>query len=206
MPQLPQNPELNHERAERLPLLAPTPPDWTATVLTGFDAFLLDHASCERKAAMLCMSLVAQYGDRPFLVEPLVTLAREELDHFQQVYRLLAARGLVLGQDAKDPYVNELLKAARSGPLERLLDRLVLSALIEARGCERFGLLADALVEPSLKAFYAMLARAEAGHFRVFTRIAERFFPTPEVAAALARLAPVEAQVMLASPFRHALH
>ena len=197
-----QTPEL----LDLLPLAAATPAAWTRTVLAGFDAFLLDHASCERKAAMLCLSLVAQYGDRPFLVEPLVTLAREELDHFQQVYRLLVGRGLTLGQDAKDPYVNELLKAARSGPLERLLDRLVLSALIEARGCERFGLLSDGLEDSELKSFYWTLARAEAGHYRVFLRIAARFFPVAAVDAAVERLAPVEAQVMLASPFRHALH
>lgn len=194
------------ELTDLLPLVSPTPAGWTAVVLAGFDDFLLDHASCERKAAMLCMSLVAQYADRPFLVEPLVTLAREELDHFLQVYRLLVSRGLVLGQDAKDPYINELLQAARSGPLDRLLDRLVLSALIEARGCERFGLLAEALTEPDLKAFYTALARAEAGHYRVFIRIAERFFPPSTVAAAVERLAPIEARVMLGSPFRHALH
>ena len=196
----------NLEITERLPLVASTPSGWAFRVVEDFDRFLLDHASCERKAAMLCLSLVAQYGDRPFLVEPLVTLAREELDHFQQVYRLLTARGLVLGQDEKDPYVNELLKAARSGPSERLLDRLVLSALIEARGCERFRLIADALSDPTLKAFYTVLSRAEAGHYRVFIRIAERFFAAEAVSAATERLAHIEAGVMLASPFRHALH
>jgi tRNA-(ms[2]io[6]A)-hydroxylase len=179
--------------SELLPLRAATPAGWAAFVASGFDDFLLDHASCERKAAMLCLSLVAQYSDRPFLVEPLVTLAREELDHFGQVYRLLNSRGLILGQDEKDPYVNELLKTARSGPLERLLDRLALSALIEARGCERFGLLAEALTDPELRAFYQTLSRAEAGHYRVFIRIAERFFPPAEVEAAVDRLAPLEA-------------
>lgn len=191
---------------ELLPLLAATPADWAATALADLSAFLLDHASCERKAAMLCLSMVSQYPDRPFLVEPLITLAREELDHFQQVYRLLGRRGLVLGQDEKDPYVNEFLKAARSGPRERLLDRLVIAALIEARGCERFGLVADYLDDPELKPFYAMLSRAEAGHYRVFIRIAERFFTPAEVQAAVDRLAPLEARAMLGSPFRHALH
>lgn len=189
-----------------LPLKAPTPQAWTEVVLSAFDTFLLDHASCERKAAALCLSFIAKYSDFPFVAEPMVTLAREELDHFGQVYRLITRRGLKLGLDERDPYVNTLLSVMRSNPEERLLDRLVVSGLIEARGYERFLLLAEALTDPELKDFYETLGRAEAGHYRVFIRIAERMYPKGEVERAVERLATKESEIMLASALRPAVH
>ncbi len=188
------------------PLLAPTPPGWVTAVLGDFLTFLSDHAACERKAASLCLSLVGRCPEEPQLVEPLVTLAREEMEHFQQVYRLLIKSGGRLLQETKDPYVNALAKAQRHGPDVFLLDRLVIAGLIEARGTERFALLAEALPDAALRRFYDTLARSEAGHYRVFLRIAERLFARTDVAAALARLAPLEAEVMLACPLRAAVH
>jgi tRNA-(ms[2]io[6]A)-hydroxylase len=167
---------------------------------------LLDHACCERKAAASALALIARHSRQPQVVEPMVALAREELDHFGQVYRLLQRRGLELGPDDKDPYVNKLLAGVRPEPETRLLDRLVASAFIEARSCERFQLVAAALPDGDLKDFYTMLHRAEAGHGRVFTRIAGRLFPAPAVAAAIARLAAIEAAAMLATPWRSAVH
>ncbi len=193
-------------------LVAPTPAGWAQAALADFGAFLVDHASCERKAVAHCFSLVVKYSDRPLLTETMATLAREELDHFQQVYRILQKRGLRLGGDDKDPYVNEVLhRGVRHHlPNERLLDRLLIAGVIEARGCERFDLIADALPAcgepPEMVEFYRELARAEAGHYRVFVRVAEKLWPDTDVAAALARLAAIESEVMLASPWRSALH
>ena len=190
----------------QLPLKAPTPQAWVEVVLGDFDTFLKDHASCERKAAALCLSFIAKYSEHPFLAEPMVALAREELDHFAQVYRLITRRGLTLGLDERDPYVNALLKVMRPQPAERLLDRLIVSGLIEARGYERFLMLADALEDPELKDFYETLGRAEAGHYRVFLRIAERLYPAAAVEQAVERLATEEARLMLASDLRPAVH
>jgi len=189
-----------------LPLRVATPEIWAGVALADFDAFLLDHASCERKAAANCMSFIARCSDRPALVEPLVSLAREELEHFGQVYRLIQRRGLCLGPDEKDPYVNLLLGGVRKEPQERLLDRLIAASLIEARSCERFQLVAQRLEDPELRDFYQTLCRSEAGHYRVFVRIAARLFPEAAVAEALERLARREAEAMLATPFRAAVH
>jgi tRNA-(ms[2]io[6]A)-hydroxylase len=189
-----------------LPQLAATPAGWAEVVLSDFDAFLLDHASCERKAAASALSLLARHSDQAQLVEPLTALAREELEHFGQVFRLIQRRGLRLGPDDKDPYVNRLLATLRPEPGTRLLDRLVASALIEARSSERFALLTCALPSGDLLDFYRALHRSEAGHYRVFTRLAARLFGDAPAAAALARLLPLEAEAMRATPFRPAVH
>lgn len=189
-----------------LPLKTRTPSAWTAVVLADFASFLVDHAACERKAASTCMALVSRYLERPVLVEPLTALAREELEHFQQVYRLMTRRGLMLAPDAKDEYVNSLIAGMRSGRDERLLDQLCVSALIEARSCERFAVLTEALTDPELREFYAGLTRSEAGHARVFVRLAERIFPQTEVDQALDRWLALEDQVTQRLPLRAAVH
>jgi tRNA-(ms[2]io[6]A)-hydroxylase len=190
-----------------LPLTRATPPEWIEVVKADFDAFLLDHASCERKAAASALSLLARHADQPMLVETLVTLAREELDHFGQVHRLVIKRGLTLLPDEKDPYVNHLLTAVRVQPQERLLDRLLVSALIEARSSERFFILSQAeLAEPELSQFYRTLYRSEAGHFRVFHRLAERIFGVSLVASRWPELCRFEGEVMAAAPLRPAVH
>jgi tRNA-(ms[2]io[6]A)-hydroxylase len=194
---------------EQLPLLAATPSAWVEIVLADFDTFLLDHACCERKAAASALSFLARNSEHPSVVETMVTLAREELDHFAQVHRLIQKRGLTLGGDAKDPYVNLLLTAVRTAPMERLLDRLLVSALIEARSSERFYLLAERLpssAEHELAPFYHMLYRSEAGHYRVFLRLAERLFPAATVTVHWQRLLHLEADAMRATPLRAAMH
>jgi tRNA 2-(methylsulfanyl)-N6-isopentenyladenosine37 hydroxylase len=192
---------------EQLPLLSATPEAWAELVCANFDAFLLDHACCERKAAASALSLIARHADQPLLVETMVTLAREELEHFGQVHRLLLKRGLRLGPDDKDIYVNQLLTAVRTQPNERLLDRILVSSLIEARSCERFYLLSRKLDhEPELQAFYRGLYKSEAGHFRVFHRLAERIFGIDVTAARWDTLRKFEAEVMLSSPLRATVH
>lgn len=188
------------------PLRAATPEGWARVALADLDAFLRDHASCERKAAAQAMAILAKYPEQTALIEPLVALAREELEHFAAVCRILTRRGLTPHHDDRDPYVNELRKGLRQPRDERLLDRLVVCGLIEARSHERLVLVAEAIDDPELAAFYAHLARVEAGHFKVFMRLAEHLFGEAEAERALQRLSVHEAAVMLAAPFRPAVH
>src|SRR6185503_4251396 len=160
-------PAMPHEgpppSTQRPILLVPTPAPWVDAVRADFDAFLRDHAACERKASATAMTLASHYRDKEELVTQMVDLACEELHHFRKVYACIVARGGRLGDDTKDRYVRELLGLARRAPEVYLLDRLLVAGVIEARGCERFHLLAAAL-EPDLATFYADFARSEARH------------------------------------------
>ena len=187
-------------------LLEPTPSSWQLAVQTDFPSFIRDHAACERKASALCLSFVAKYSDQTALIEPMICLAKEELDHYHEVVRLMLRSGIAIGEDTKDPYVNAFLKGARHGRQERLLDRLVISALVEARGAERFQILSSCLEDKELRSFYLRLAKSEAGHYRVFLRLANLLFGDSKTDEALTRLVPLENAAMLAVPARPALH
>jgi len=189
-----------------LRLAAPTDPAWVEIVLADFDAFLLDHAACERKASATGMSFVVRYPDRRELLDPMIAFAREELEHFHQVYRLIEARGLTLAADTKDPYVEPLMRWVRVGRDERLLDRLVLGGVVEARGCERFGLVAEALPAGELEDFYRELTRSEARHVGLFHRLARQLFADDEVEARIADLLGREAEILASLELRPALH
>src|SRR5690606_8944301 len=123
-----------------------------------------------------------------------------------EVYKILEKRGLRLLPDEKDPYVNMILQRLSNDREGRFLDRLVASGIIEARGCERFFVLADHLEDSELKNFYSTLARSEAGHFRVFTKLAELYFSAEEVQEAVERIATIEAESAAAVPYRATLH
>lgn len=187
-------------------LRCPTPPKWLPLALDHFDEVLCDHAHCEKKAAASALSLISQYGEHATLVARCCSLAQEELRHFRQVHRLIVARGLTLERDKGDPYVQKLLRTMRSGPMERLVDRLLVSSLIEARSCERLGLLGAHLADAKLAAFYQGLAKAEAGHYRLFVRLAEDFAPANDVAARLAELAEAEAAIVMRLPLVPRIH
>jgi tRNA 2-(methylsulfanyl)-N6-isopentenyladenosine37 hydroxylase len=190
---------------DRPSVLAPTPSAWIAAVRGDFDAFLRDHAACERKASATAMTLASHYRDKEELVTEMVDLACEELHHFRKVYACIVARGGRLGDDTKDRYVRELLALARRAPDVYLLDRLLIAGVIEARGCERFQLLADAL-EPDLAPLYADFARSEARHAGLFVRLAKTYYAEGEVHARLDELSAAETAVMRALPLRPALH
>ncbi|MFY7929339.1 MAG: tRNA-(ms[2]io[6]A)-hydroxylase [Oligoflexus sp.] len=189
-----------------MPLKASSPKAWLLAVQSDFDRFLQDHAACERKASALAMSLVARYPDREPLLEPMICLAKEELAHFHEVFRLMQKRGVPLSNDEKDPYVSALLRHVRHSREEHFLDKLLISAVIEARGCERFGMVAEALDDPELQAFYRRLAREEAGHYMIFLRIARLYFSPEELSERLEYLLEQEATIMLAQSHRPAVH
>lgn len=188
------------------PLKWKTPKDWAPKALSDFNAFLIDHASCERKASAVGLSFVVRYPDRTQLIEPMIQFAKEELDHFHQVYRLIQARGLQILRDDEDPYVNILMKHVRFGREERFLDRLLVSSLIEARGNERLELVAEVIEDEELKHFYTKIARAEDSHKDLFHDLALLFFPPDEVHTRLEELAVLEAEAIESVPYRCALH
>jgi tRNA-(ms[2]io[6]A)-hydroxylase len=187
-------------------LKSSTPPGWTAEVLADFDAFLLDHAGCERKASAAALALVAHYPDRRSLVNECLGLAREELSHFEAVWRLLDARGLTLRADTRSPYMDRLAREFRQGSEAYFLDRLLAAAIAEARGCERFGLVAAALPEGHEREFYREIARAEVRHQELYVRLAREYFPQPEVDRRLEELLSAEARIVAALPLRPALY
>lgn len=183
-----------------------TSPQWAQCVLENFNHFLADHASCERKASAVGMSFVVRYPDRPALLEPMISFAREELDHFYQVYRIMVQRGVSLTPDEQDPYVNALMKEVRFGRDERFLDRLLVSGVIEARGTEKLALLAEAMFDADLKSFYQKLAKAEYHHLHLFHHLAETFFPKDVVQQRLDFWLDLEADIFKGCPIRPAVH
>jgi tRNA-(ms[2]io[6]A)-hydroxylase len=192
--------------AEMLELRVATPAAWREVVLADFDAFLVDHAACERKASATGMAFVVRYPDRPELLDPLIAFAREELGHFHQVYRVLAERGLTLAKDKKDAYAAALLAEARHGPEQHLLDRLLVAAVIEARSCERLRVVAEALAGEPLGPFYDELARAEARHHGLFVRLAKQLYRDEVVRPRLGQILDVEADIVRALPLTAAVH
>ncbi len=186
-------------------LLVDTPKEWLEVVVADMDAFLVDHAACERKASAAGMSFVVRYPDRPWLLGPMITFAQEELSHFAAVFRIVSERGLQLTADEKDPYVTGLMKHVRTGREERLLDRLLCCSIMEARGCERFALLADALPKGKLQSFYQNIARSEARHTDLFVELAGNV-DSELVAPRLGQLLEAEAEIVNNLSIRPALH
>ena len=183
-----------------------TPPAWIDAVMADFDAFLLDHAACERKASATAMTLIAHYPDRTELVRECLAVAREELDHFARVWERVHERGLVLGPDTRNPYMAELARAYRKGSEEYFLDRLLVTGIVEARGCERFGMVAAALPDGTLKDFYRGIARSEVRHQELYLRLAAEYFEATTVEARLEELLALEAEVVAALPLRAAMY
>lgn len=181
-------------------------PAWLGAVLADFDAFLLDHAAAERKASAVALSLITHYPDRRELVAAMMDLAREELEHFYQVYLRIEARGLVLGPDGKDAYVRAMRSEIRDGRADYFLDRLLVSGIVEARGCERFGRIADALTDDSLRSFYHAIAASEARHEGVFIELAKKYFASTAVDVRLDQLLQAEATILQGLEIRPALH
>jgi tRNA-(ms[2]io[6]A)-hydroxylase len=163
-------------------LKVPTDPAWAAAAVDQANEVLIDHAHCEIKAASNALSLAARHSDDPEIVRVLTDLAREEIDHFQRVLALLVARGLSLGPPPVDPYAAALRRAAQALPrapvTPPLVDRLLVGALIEARSCERFKLLAEATAGDGAKgehhALWSDLLASEARHYRTFLDLAVR--------------------------------
>ena len=183
-----------------------TPKAWAQVVLADFDKFLIDHAAAEKKASGMAMSMISHYPDRKSLVRAMTDLAIEELIHFKQVVKLIQNRNGKLGADEKDPYINELRSLFRRGSDVFFLDRLVVAGVIEARGYERFSLVADALPEGKDKELYVAIAKSEAKHKNLFIELALEYFDKAQVEQRLEEVLNFEASVCEKLPFRAALH
>ncbi len=187
-------------------LRAPSRAEWLKAVMEDLDSFLVDHAACERKASALGMSFVVRYPDRHEMLDELIAFSREELEHFHVMYRVLRARGLSFANDYQDEYVGALRKLVRTGREERLLDMLIVAGVVEARGCERMGLVRDALPEGELREVYVQLTRAEARHHGLFFRLARLYFSDTAIQERSSYFLDAEAQILDLQPLHARLH
>lgn len=160
-----------------LGLKLPTDPRWVRLVESNIDEILTDHAWCEQKAATNAISIVVNNSQYEELVTEMLALAREELEHFERVHKVIKQRGYTLGPERKDSYVNELYKFMRKGGSrnEGLIERLLFAAMIEARSCERFRVLSQNIKDEELAAFYHELMVSEANHYTLFLKLARKY-------------------------------
>ncbi len=160
-----------------LGLKLPTDPRWVNLAEKQIDEILIDHAFCEQKAATSCITLIQSYPDKKELVKRLTPVVSEEWEHFRMVLEKLDEYGIPLGFQRKDEYVHGLMKFEKKGGSreDRLVERLLTCALIEARSCERFRLLSTELKDAELRKFYHGLMASEAGHYRMFLDLAVRY-------------------------------
>lgn len=160
-----------------LGLKMPTDPRWVNIVEKNIEEILTDHAYCEQKAASNAISCIVKYPEYPDLVDEMVRISREEMEHFGMVHDELRKRGLKLGRERKDPYVHDLAGYIMKGGSrqEQFVDRMLFAAMIEARSCERFRLLSEEVADEGLRTFYRELMESEAEHYTTFISFARKY-------------------------------
>ena len=150
-----------------------TPDSWLEKAVSELPILLIDHANCEKKAASTALNLMYRHVDQTEMILRLSKLAREELRHFEQVVAILKERNISYAQISSARYAGELRASVRTHEPARLIDILIVSAIVEARSCERFSRLVDVL-DQELAEFYASLLKSEARHFKVYLQLAEQ--------------------------------
>jgi tRNA 2-(methylsulfanyl)-N6-isopentenyladenosine37 hydroxylase len=160
-----------------------TDPRWVDLASISMQEILTDHAWCEQKAAISCITLITKYSDKEMLVSELAPIVTEEWGHFRMVLTEMHKRKLSLGPQRKDIYVNKLLEFQKKGgsPEERFLDHLLTMALIEARSCERFKRLSEGLEDEYMRKFYRKFMESEAGHYTLFINLADNYLSKEKV-------------------------
>ncbi len=160
-------------------LQLPTDPRWVNIVEENIEEILTDHAWCEQKAASNAITIVTINSEYQDLVTDMLALAKEEIEHFERVHDIIKKRGLTLGRERKDEYVNELAQYMRSSNngsrVSGFVERMLFSAMIEARSCERFKVLSENIKDPELSEFYRELMESEAGHYTTFISYARKY-------------------------------
>jgi tRNA-(ms[2]io[6]A)-hydroxylase len=179
-----------------LNLHSPTPERWLHQVRAGIEDLLLDHAHCEKKAAGVAMNLLCTYVEHEELCRAMADIVQEELDHFRQVLDLLVRRGIRFRRLPASHYAGRLHALVHKEEPLRAVDRLLIAALIEARSCERFGLLRDQLADAELASFFGSLFESEARHHSTYVRLAKLFAPADVVQQRLQQLAEEEARLI----------
>jgi tRNA 2-(methylsulfanyl)-N6-isopentenyladenosine37 hydroxylase len=169
--------EFSEHTRNILGLQLPTDPRWVNLAEIQLNEILTDHAWCEQKAALTCISLIQKYFHKEMVVEELSPIVTEEWGHFRMVLAELKKRGLQLGKPRKDIYVNKLIAFQKKdgGPDERFLDGMLIMALIEARSCERFKRLSEGMEDEYMRKFYRRFMESEAGHYTLFITLAEHY-------------------------------
>ena len=182
-----------------LKLQLPTDPIWVKNVVeSNIEEILTDHAFCEQKAASNAITLIVQNPNLSDLVQQMIALAQEELEHFKRVHDIILERGYQLGRERKDDYVNELRKfiIIGGGREAQLVDRLLFSAMIEERSCERFKVLSENINDKQLADFYHELMISEAGHYTMFIRLAKKYAVTVDIETRWTEFLAYEAHVI----------
>jgi tRNA-(ms[2]io[6]A)-hydroxylase len=175
--------EISQDTKNILGLQLPTDPRWVNLAEKSLEEILTDHAYCEQKAALTCISLIQKYSDREKMVTELSPIVTEEWGHFRLVLAELHKRNLKLGIQRKDEYVNALLLFQKKGGHinDRFLDQMLTMALIEARSCERFKRLSEGLNDEYMQKFYRRFMESEAGHYTLFIELAETYIDKEKV-------------------------
>ncbi len=181
-----------------LRLKLPTDPRWANIAEKNIEEILTDHAFCEQKAASTAISLLITYPEYSDLVTQMAALAREEMSHFEMVHQRILARGFTLGRERKDEYVARINQffSKTSDRQERLINRLLIAALIEARSCERFKVLSENIADADLAGFYHSLMASEANHYTMFISLARKYGERKEVDGKWQNLLAFEAEIM----------
>lgn len=177
-------------------LQQPSNPEWIETAIANLDTILLDHSHCERKAAGVAINLMFRYPSHQKLVYQLTEIAQEELSHFAQVNQWLEKRNIPLAPLNSPPYFSQLKSQVRHGEPDRLVDLLLVSAIIEARSHERLGLIGSHCPDPELAKFYRSLMASEARHYGIYWVLAEEYSDRPTVAQRLAELGEYESSIL----------
>jgi tRNA 2-(methylsulfanyl)-N6-isopentenyladenosine37 hydroxylase len=190
--------EISQDTKNILGLKLPTDPRWVNLAEMSLEEILTDHAYCEQKAALSCISLIQRYSDKEKLINELSPIVTEEWGHFRLVLAELEKRNLKLGKQRKDEYVNALLQFQQKGGNEegRLLDQLLTMALIEARSCERFKRLSEGLNDEYMKNFYRRFMESEAGHYTLFIELAETYIDKEKVRSRWKQWLEYEAEII----------
>ncbi|MFI5264765.1 MAG: tRNA-(ms[2]io[6]A)-hydroxylase [Candidatus Kapaibacterium sp.] len=179
-----------------LGLQCETNAEWTRRVAHKASLLLRDHAHCEKKAAIMAISLLNRYPERKELVEEMSELAIEEMSHFRMVLKKMDERGITLSYDLGDSYAQALHEKIRKPEPQKLLDKLIVSSLIEARSCERFSLLSENALDEDLREFYRSLMASEARHRNTFLKLARLYYPSNEVDERLKEFERFEAELV----------
>ena len=160
-------------------LQLPTDPRWVNIVEKNIEEILSDHAWCEQKAASNAITIITINSEYPDLVTDMLELAKEEMEHFQMVHDIIKKRGLKLARERKDEYVGELaqyMKKSNTGSrVSGFVERMLFSAMIEARSCERFNVLSENIQDEELSKFYRELMESEAAHYTTFIGYARKY-------------------------------
>lgn len=185
-----------------------TDPHWANIAETNIHEILTDHAWCEQKAASNAISLIVTNPEKTEMVDTLLSIAREELEHFEQVHQLIKERGEVLGPERKDDYVNELVKFIKKGNGREMafVDRLLFAAMIEARSCERFRVLSENIKDKELATFYRSLMESEARHYTTFIALAKKYSSSIDVNSRWKEWLEYEAEVISSYGKKETIH